>query len=95
MGNGGGFSNTYSATFFGNDLYTGNWMQMSDARMKTDIHPAEDGLANILKLKPTYYQYLDNTPYHFSPGEHAGLIAQDVVKVMPQLVSDIVLANRC
>src|SRR4030095_13278381 len=91
LGNDRGLDFSYALALFGSGFYTGNLMQMSDQRLKTDIHNADYGLADVMKLRPTYFHYDVHSPYHFDEGEHAGFIAQEVEEVLPQLVKDIVL----
>jgi hypothetical protein len=64
----------------------GFWLDSSDARLKKDIEPYTQGLDAICKLRPVSYCYNglgktkdDGVRYH-------GLVAQDVLKVMPEMV---------
>lgn len=61
-----------------------NWVNASDARLKRDIQPMTNyGLAQVLQLKPvTYYYRADKTNHH-----EVGFIAQDVQKIIPEVVS--------
>ncbi len=63
----------YSATF----VYSG-----SDIRMKSDIHPIADPLSSVMQLKPVSYKM------KATGSQSMGVIAQDVEKVYPQLVSE-------
>ncbi|MGO9211029.1 MAG: protease pro-enzyme activation domain-containing protein [Terriglobales bacterium] len=61
----------------------------SDARLKTNILPFAPILDRLVKLQPVHFdwnteQYPD---YHFGAGRNSGLLAQDVEKVFPELVS--------
>ncbi len=61
----------------------------SDARLKSNILPFAPILDKLVKLQPVHFdwkteQYPD---YHFGLGRNAGLIAQDVEKVFPEMVS--------
>ena len=55
----------------------------SDRRWKRDIVPFEDGLEIVLRLQPVEYGWVDE------PGapREVGLIAQDTVEVIPQIVN--------
>lgn len=65
-----------------NSLYAGTFIyQSSDLRLKKNIHPLEDPLANIMKLKPVTFTLKSNNQDSF------GVIAQDLEKVYPQLVT--------
>ena len=61
---------------------------VSDHRVKKDVHEISYGLDDIIKLSPVAYQY--NEPEKYGKGRnqdwHHGFIAQDVQKVMPDLV---------
>jgi hypothetical protein len=57
---------------------------LSDERLKTDIKPMPDMGAKLEQLQPVQYQV--DAPLA-KPVTHAGFIAQDVMKVLPALVS--------
>jgi hypothetical protein len=60
------------------------WTGTSDGTLKNVIAPITSGLTSIIGLKPTIYSWKydeSNTPY-------AGLIAQEVQTVLPNLVND-------
>ncbi|MFO0859587.1 MAG: tail fiber domain-containing protein [Phycisphaerales bacterium] len=58
----------------------GNWTAVSDARLKTDISPAEGLLDAALKLRPVNFRWI-------SDGKRdTGLIAQEVKDVLPGFV---------
>lgn len=71
----------------------GVWSALSDARIKTVIRDYTHGLAEILQINPVVYRYLNNTDepqaerVRINNKEHIGLVAQDVEKVMPEMVS--------
>lgn len=56
-------------------------IQTSDIRMKKNIHDLPYGLAEVLRLKPVGYNWKDN-----SGGNKIGLIAQEVRKIIPEVV---------
>ena len=59
---------------------TGAWSAVSDARLKSDISPAEGLLEAALKLRPVTFRWnADGTT-------HTGLIAQEVRAVLPSFV---------
>ncbi len=62
-----------------------SWSCSSDVRMKQDIQPLVGGLANIMKLQGVSYHWRDASK---SGPMHVGLIAQEVEKVYPQVVSE-------
>jgi hypothetical protein len=67
----------------------------SDARLKTNIAPLESATDKIMALNPCTYQWksevesaaADNTSTNTKP--HVGFIAQEVEKIMPELVHSI------
>jgi type II secretory pathway pseudopilin PulG len=54
----------------------------SDLRLKMNIHPIEDPLANLMKLGPVAFTFKS------TGSQSMGVIAQDLEKVYPQLVLD-------
>ena len=73
----------------GSGTYSGTWTQASDERYKKDVKPLENSLDKIKQLIPVKYEWKkDEYPdKSFQDGKQIGLIAQDVEKVFPQLVS--------
>jgi hypothetical protein len=68
-------------------LTVGSTSYTSDARLKTDIMPLSDALSTITQLKPSSYRIKFNLDDEFDNDKiNYGLIAQDVYKVVPQLV---------
>ncbi|MGQ9621190.1 MAG: tail fiber domain-containing protein [Bacteroidales bacterium] len=81
-------SSTYRLYVAGSAYSTGSWAG-SDARYKIDIAPVETVLGGLLRLDPvTYLWNREAFPeMGFDDNRHLGLIAQDVEKVFPELVS--------
>jgi hypothetical protein len=73
----------------GSGTYTGTWMQASDQRFKKNIKNLENSLNKVLSLNGISYEWKrDEFPEkNFEMGEQIGLIAQDVEKIIPELVS--------
>lgn len=64
-------------------VYSANGtIQTSDRRLKKNIRPLQYGLREVLLLHPVRYNWLDAS----LPGDKIGLIAQDVRKVVPEVV---------
>ncbi|MBZ0172800.1 MAG: tail fiber domain-containing protein, partial [Phycisphaerales bacterium] len=59
----------------------------SDARLKTDITPLVDSMDKISALRGVRFEWRENHSAH-GAGTQIGLIAQDVEKVLPELVSE-------
>lgn len=59
---------------------------LSDGRYKKDIVPIDQALNKVLKLKGVYYYYKDTA--RWGTKRQIGFIAQDMEKVIPEVVSD-------
>jgi hypothetical protein len=63
----------------------GTWLTASDERLKSDISPFKDGLAQLKKINPVNFHY--NGKAGIARGKaNVGLLAQDVAKVFPYMV---------
>jgi hypothetical protein len=60
---------------------SGSWLFICDAAAKRDVHPYTKGLESVLKLNPVRFCYLDNDTHRY------GLVAQEVLGVVPEMVS--------
>jgi hypothetical protein len=62
----------------------------SDARLKTDIQPFSSLLDKVARLQPVHYHWrvTEHPEYHFGSALISGLVAQDVEKVFPDMVSE-------
>jgi len=82
----GTYSTTQKIYVYGGAYCTGTtWTDASDRRLKNSIKPMTHyGLSEILKLEPvTYYYNTDSVKSH----KEIGFIAQDVLKIVPEVVS--------
>jgi phage gp45-like len=57
-------------------------VQTSDGRLKNNIHHLSYGLREVLKLNPVAYNWIDEN----DPANKIGLIAQEVKKIIPEVV---------
>lgn len=82
----------YAGFFNGDVTITGNFVQPSDRKLKTDIH-SFSALDKINALEPVTYFYDANKTegLHLPESLQFGFIAQDLEKVLPNLVSKQVL----
>jgi MYXO-CTERM domain-containing protein len=73
----GGSSNRWTAVYAVNGT-----IQTSDARQKKDIAELKYGLKQVLKLRPVTFRWKTGP----DKDTHLGLLAQDVEKVIPEVV---------
>jgi Chaperone of endosialidase len=55
----------------------------SDFRKKKNVNTLSYGIAEVMKMRPTSYQYKDNT----TNDTNLGFIAQEMVKIVPEVVA--------
>lgn len=86
-GNGNGNFVVYNEGLTGAYIVHGQtaWSSSSDKRLKKDIKLIPDGLEKVLKLNGVTYQYKKDKK--LDPRK-AGVIAQDVKKVLPEAVTE-------
>ncbi len=63
----------------------GSWTATSDARLKENIEPYTDGLAQLKNINPVYYHYNQQSGYD-TKRQHIGVIAQEMQKIAPYMV---------
>lgn len=68
----------------------GNITRTSDRRVKNNIEPLTLGLAEILKLRPQSFEWIDTAN---PPGPQFGLIAQDVATILPTIATQTTLKH--
>ena len=86
-----------AAGFFNGDVYTtSTTYYTSDANLKTNIQPLQNGMSIINQLKPKTFSFRTNQfPYINLPsGSQDGLIAQDVQNILPGLVGSFKIPPR-
>lgn len=68
----------------------GNFVATSDRRLKTEVTPVRDSLDSITKLRGVHFNWTKDSPQaKFRKTRQMGLIAQDVQKLFPELVQQI------
>ena len=79
----------YNLTVNGTAWVTGGEWSGSDARWKKNVSPLSGSLDKILKLRGVSFEWrADEFPaVKFSPGGQIGFIAQEVKKVVPEIVT--------
>jgi len=75
-----------NATEHWDDVVGDDFINFSDRRLKRNINEISYGLADIMKLKPMQYQYVEKISV--DGNTRFGLIAQDVEQVIPELIRD-------
>lgn len=84
-------SNSNYAGYFVGDVYSSGNYVGSDARLKQNVKDVSKAMDIINQLQPKLYNFRDDGNYklmHLPKGNHYGLIAQDVEKILPNLVRD-------
>jgi hypothetical protein len=86
--NGSGINNINNRTFFvnGSSGGTGAWWNDSDEKLKKNIKTIESPLKKVLALRGVNYEWKDTTNH--DKGLQIGFIAQETVKILPEVVSN-------
>jgi hypothetical protein len=66
---------------------TGQWRSTSDKRLKTNIGGIDDVLEKVMRVKGVRYDLINDASSIPGKGKYFGFIAQDLEKVLPELVS--------
>jgi hypothetical protein len=80
----------YAGVFFGY-VYSSNGYVTSDQRLKQNIEDFSSAMDIINKLHPRQYDFRHDGNYKYMnlpEGRHYGLVAQDVEKILPNLVRE-------
>jgi len=72
----------------GSGTYSGSWTQTSDVRMKENLCEIENAIDLISNLEGKYYNWRieEFKEKNFDEGKQIGLIAQEVEKIIPEIV---------
>ena len=73
-----------NATFGGSITAAGDVTAFSDARIKKNVNTIEKALDKVLQLRGVSYQRTDIE----SDKTHIGVIAQEIEKILPEVVSE-------
>ncbi|HIO72999.1 MAG TPA: tail fiber domain-containing protein, partial [Flavobacteriales bacterium] len=66
----------------------GSWTGTSDKRLKTNIVDYNDGLTEILQIKPVWYSYNQRSKMLDLTKRYVGVIAQDMLNIAPYMVEE-------
>jgi hypothetical protein len=91
-GTASGASSFNAAGYFDGAVWARTYNTISDRKFKQDIQAVEDGLEQVLKLRPTTYTFkaAEYKGMHLPEGRQLGLIADEVKEVFPELVEQAV-----
>lgn len=95
----GGYMGVYGANsisggyagYFSGKVYASGAFAASDNKLKQNIRDFTSALDIITQLQPKQYEFRQDGNYklmNLPQGHHYGLLAQDVEKILPDLVSD-------
>lgn len=72
----------------------GPWSSFSDKRLKREVQPYEKGLAELLQVNPVSYYYISDLYEGADSEQHVGIVAQELQRVVPTMVSDSELIDE-
>lgn len=81
----------YYSLYVNGDTYTTGTYFSSDAKLKKNIKDVNNAMDIINQLRPKNYEFRNDGNYslmNLPKGNHYGLIAQDVEKILPNLVKE-------
>jgi hypothetical protein len=82
---------SWATAIIGDGFHTGEFVQLSDRRLKRAIRTPGNALEIVRSLQPRIYEYAQGTSLGLSEGLHHGFIAQEVEEVVPELVATVML----
>jgi hypothetical protein len=87
LGRQDGYSFVGSGTLYNNGtVYGSSFLYLSDARLKSDVQPLDNGLVTLMKLRPVSFTWNKDVVGEKSGSSDIGFIAQEVAKLVPEAV---------
>jgi hypothetical protein len=82
------FGSFDAAGYFAGDVWASNYLKFSDRKLKMGIMPVRNSLEQLMKLKPSSYEFktAEYAKFGLPEGKQFGLIADEVKQVFPELV---------
>lgn len=79
----------YKFTVNGNAAKNGSstWIVTSDKRLKQNISPYSNGLSELLKISPVWFNYNEKSGYDTSK-RYVGVLAQELKEIAPYMVDE-------
>ena len=65
----------------------GTWLTYSDQRLKKNIKEYHKGIEELMLINPVLYNYTSKSGYSDTSSTFAGVIAQEIEKILPNTVS--------
>ncbi len=92
-GSASGGTTNYGVYCSGDGVYTGSWTKVSDIRTKKNIQVQSGSLAKLMALGVKRYDFdqVNFSTMNLKSKSEVGVIAQEVEKILPELVNDIVV----
>lgn len=72
----------------------GSWAVFSDARLKKNVQPYRDGLANLLQIQTKTFQYNGKAGISDTESAYVGILAQDMQEIAPYMVKEVEYKNE-
>lgn len=82
-------ANWYAGYFNGNVQITGSLTVASDASKKTNVKAIEGAVSLVQQIDGKSYDFIADGTNNFSTGKQYGFLAQELQRVLPELVKDI------
>lgn len=84
---------SYAGYFNGDVLVSGNFINISDLNLKSNVAPEEGALQRVMQLKPSTYLFDTKTEANLKKGTEIqhGFIAQELEEIFPELVKEVVV----